>query len=183
MSLLNVQSLLPAAFLVMTSLGVSGCLEDKESTKIDGTLKSDGYALFAVENDRQQRNDVTVTIADADPGATYVLLYASAAPKNAGWFLFDPSTKSRCGGDPGSHCEVPGFGYMVDVVKVPEGSTTVTLRDGQCGCDADDSSSSWTGHWAVMRIERTNRTNKVRFDVQALKVKDYALEPQVEQLQ
>ena len=153
------------------------------SASVDGTISSDGYALFAVDNDRQQRNDVAVTVTDADPGATYVLLYSSRAPKNVGWFLFDPKSKSRCGGDTGPHCEVPGFGHLVDVVTVPEGATEITLRDERCGCDADRYRSPWSGHWAVMRVERTNRTNKVRFDVDALKVKDYAVEPDIKQLQ
>ncbi len=178
------RSFLGVAILVATtSLGAVGCVNDEESASVDGTMKSDGYALFSVENSRQQRNDVTVTIKDADPGASYVLLYSDKAPKNVGWFLFDPSTKSRCGGDTGPHCEVAGFGYMVDVAKAAEGVTEVTLRDGRCGCDADRHHSSWTGHWAVMRIERTDRTNKIRFEVQALKVKDYATEPEIEQLQ
>jgi hypothetical protein len=72
---------------------------------------------------------------------------------------------------------------MVDVVTVPENASTVTLRDERCGCDADHHRSPWTGHWAVMRVERTNRANQVRFDVEALKVKDYAVEPDVDQLQ
>lgn len=172
-----------ALFLALTSLGAVGCVADTANASIDGTFRSDGYALFAVENDRQQRNDVTVTITDADPGSTYVLLYSSRAPKNVGWFLFDPSTTSRCGGDTGPHCEVPGFGHMVDVVTVPENATTVSLRDARCGCDADRHGSSWTGHWAVMRIERTKRPNQVRFEVEAKKVKDYAVEPHVDQLQ
>lgn len=166
-----------------TSVGLFGCDIDSAKASADGTIAADGYALFAVDNERQQRNDVTVTVSDADPGATYVLLYSDKAPRNVGWFLFDPSTKSRCGGDTGPHCEVSGFGHMVDFVKVPEGATQVTLRDERCGCDADHDSRSWTGHWAVMRVERTNRTNKVKFDVEALKVKDFASEPDIEQLQ
>lgn len=169
--------------LSFLALAAVGCVNDEEGASVDGTIKSDGYALFSVDNDRQQRNDVTVTVRDADPSATYVLLYSASAPKNVGWFLFDPNTTSRCGGDTGPHCEVPGFGYMVDTIKVPEGATEVTLRDDRCGCDGDNYRSGWTGHWAVMRIERTNRENGVRFDVQARKVKDYAIEPQIEQLQ
>jgi hypothetical protein len=169
--------------LVVCGLAAVGCVEDEESAKVAGTIKSDGYALFVVDNDRQQRNDVTVTVREADPGTTYVLLYSESAPKDVGWFLFDPTTKSRCGGDTGPHCEVPSFGFMVDVAKVPEGATEVTLRDERCGCDADSSGSSWTGHWAVMRIERTSRTNQVTFDVKALKVKDFAVEPEIRQLQ
>jgi hypothetical protein len=179
---------LPKSFfstLLVSSLAVAvvGCVEDTESASVSGTINSDGYALFSVDNDRQQRNDITVTVRDADPAATYVLIYSAAAPKNVGWFLFDPASKSRCGGETGAHCEIPGFGYMVDSITVPEGATEVTLRDDRCGCDADHYKSGWTGHWAVMRIERTNRENKVTFDVQALKVKDYAIEPQIEKLQ
>jgi hypothetical protein len=176
-------TLLPAILLSLAGLLAIGCVEDNESASISGTINSDGYALFSVDNDRQQRNDVTVTVKDADPGSTYVLLYSESAPKNVGWFLFDPAAKSRCGGDTGPHCEVPGFGYMVDTLKVPEGATEITLRDDRCGCDADHHRSGWTGHWAVMRVERTNRENQVTFDVQAHKVKDYAIEPQIQQLQ
>ena len=158
-------------------------MKDEESASITATMKSDGYALFSVDNDRQQRNDVTVTVKDVDPGSTYVLLYATSAPKNVGWFLFDPSTKSRCGGDVGPHCEVPGFGYMVDTVRVPDGATEITMRDDRCGCDADESHEGWTGHWAVMRVERTNRENTVTLDVRAHKVKDFADEPKILQLQ
>ena len=172
-----------AAILAVTSLGAVGCVEDRANTFMDVTMDADGYALFAVDNSRQQRNDVTVTITDADPGATYVLLYSSRAPRNVGWFLFDPGSTSRCGGDPGPHCEVPGFGHMVDVATVPENGTSVTLRDERCGCDADRESSSWSGHWAVMRIERTNRTNQIRFDVEAIRVKNYAVEPEIDHLQ
>jgi hypothetical protein len=174
---------LPSILLVMLGLTAVGCVEDEENAKVDGTIKADGYALFAVDNDRQQRNDVTVTVRDADPGSTYVLLYSEGAPKSVGWFLFDPTTRSRCGGETGPHCEVPEFGHMVDFVTVPEGETEVTLRDERCGCDADSSAESWTGHWAVMRVERTNRTNQFSFDVKALKVKDFVAVPEIKQLQ
>jgi hypothetical protein len=182
MSSLKPRSAALALLLSVSSLAVVGC-ENEESVTVDGILSADGYALFAVDNDRQQRNDVSVTIREADPGATYVLLYSAGAPKNSGWFQFDPSTKTRCGGDTGPHCETPGFGYMVDVVTVPEGATEITLRDDRCGCNGDSPSESWTGHWAVMRIEHTNRTNKVAFDVHVVKVKDFTTEPQVQQLQ
>ncbi|MBX3208785.1 MAG: hypothetical protein KF764_27380 [Labilithrix sp.] len=177
------KSLAHALVLTVVAASAAGCVNDEESAKADGTMKSDGYALFAVENSRQQRNDVTVTVRDADAGATYVLLYSEGAPRNVGWFLFDPNARSRCGGSTGPHCEVAGFGYMVDVVKVAEGSTEVVLRDERCGCDADSDEKSWTGHWAVMRVERTDRTNAVTFDVRALKVSGYASEPKIDQLQ
>ena len=155
----------PTAIVVaIASVAAVGCLDDQESAKVEGTMNADGYALFAVENDRQQRNDVTVTVRDVEPGASYVLLYSSSAPRNVGWFLFDPSTKSRCGGDTGPHCEVRGYGHMVDVVKVPEGATEVQLRDERCGCDADREDTRWTGHWAVMRVERTDRTSSITFE-------------------
>ncbi|MBX3215581.1 MAG: hypothetical protein KF850_26315 [Labilithrix sp.] len=167
----------------IVALAGAGCDADEESVTTEGTMRSDGYALFAVDNKRQQRNDVTVTVGDADPGATYVLLYSERAPRNVGWFRFDPGSRSRCGGSTGPHCEVPAFGHMVDVVTVPEGASEVVLRDERCGCDADNDDASWTGHWAVMRIERTDRTNTLRFDVRALKVRGYASEPKVDQLQ
>ncbi|MBX3264500.1 MAG: hypothetical protein KIS78_24965 [Labilithrix sp.] len=167
----------------LVTLAAAGCTSDEESATTEGTMRSDGYALFAVENERQQRNDVTVTVREADPGATYVLLYSERPPRNVGWFLFDPSTKSRCGGSTGPHCEVPGFGHMVDVVTVPEGASEVVLRDERCGCNADSDESSWTGHWAILRVERTDRTNALTFDVRALKVRGYASEPKVDQLQ
>lgn len=172
-----------AAVLAVTSLAVVGCHGDTATASMNVTMHADGYALFSVDNPRQQRNDVTVTVSDADPGATYVLLYSSGAPRNVGWFLFDPSSTSRCGGDIGPHCEVPGFGYLADVATVSENGASVTLRDDRCGCDADRQGRSWTGHWAVMRIERTNRSNEVRFEVEAIKVKSHAEEPDIDHLQ
>ena len=176
-------STFPAAIVAIASLAAVGCVDDEEDAKVDGTMSADGYALFAVENDRQQLDDVTVTIRDVEPGATYVLLYSGRAPKNVGWFLFDPSTKSRCGGSTGPHCEVRDYGYMVDVIEVPEGATEVELRDERCGCDADRADRSWTAHWAVMRVERSDRASAITFGVRAHKVKGFALEPRIEQLQ
>jgi hypothetical protein len=180
----RVRNVVTIAFL-SCAIGVTavGCTNDEEHTVVDTTMNADGYALFAVDNDRQQRNDLSIVVRDVDPGATYVLLYSDKAPTNVGWFLFDPNDKTRCGGDIGPHCEVAGYGYMVDVLKVREGTKEITLRDGRCGCDADRYRSSWTGHWAVMRVERTNRTNPVTVDVWAKRVKDYAVEPEVKQLQ
>jgi hypothetical protein len=172
-------ALLVSALLVSTT----GCTEDVEHAGVDGTMKSDGYALFSVDNERQQRNDVSITVRDVDPGATYVLIYTSKAPPNVGWFQFDPASKSRCGGDVGDHCAIPGYGYLVDVVTVPEGAREITLRDDQCGCDADHYDKDWTGHWAVMRIERPNKTSPIRVDVWAKAVKSHAEKPDLAQLQ
>lgn len=169
--------------VLLVGIAAAGCVDDVEHAKIETTMKSDGYALFAVDNDRQQRNDVSITVRDVDANATYVMIYSNEAPKNVGWFRFDPSTKSRCGGDIGPHCEIPGYGYLVDVVTVPEGASEITLRDDKCGCDADREESDWTGHWAVMRIERPNRTTAVRLDVWAKSVKNYAVKPDLTQLQ
>lgn len=177
-----IRALIPPTLVISAGLAVTGC-DDTTTKNVDGVIDADGYALFAVDNDRQQRDDVTVTVREADPGATYVLLYSPTAPRDVGWFQFDPSTKSRCGGDTGPHCEVPSFGYMVDFAKVPEGAAEITLRDERCGCDADNKGSSWTGHWAVMRVERTQRTNKITFDVKTVKVSSFATEPNVKQLQ
>lgn len=172
------------SLLVATSAWTAtGCTVSEEYTQLHGTIGVDGYALFAVENDRQQRNLVTVTVSNADPEATYVLFYSPVAPRNVGWFLFDPSSVSRCGGTLGSHCNVDGFGYMVDVVDVPNGATEVTLRDDQCGCDGNRPDRDWTGHWAVMRVGRTHRTNAVTIEVVSHKVKDFASEPKIRQLQ
>ncbi len=162
---------------------VAGCDVDT-TADVDGTLRADGFALFAVENDRAQRNDVTVTIDDVDPGATYVLLYSPTAPRNVGWFLFDPSTRSTCNSDLVGACEVAGYGYVVDVVTAPDDAKRITLSDERCGCDGSRK-SHWTGHWAVMRIERTSRTNRLRFDVHARESDDggFAKAPDVDQLQ
>lgn len=169
--------------VLATFVSLAACNDEEESASLHGTLRSDGYALFSVENGRQQRNDVTVAVKDADPGATYVLLFSPNAPKNVGWFQFDPTSKSRCGGSTGPHCEVSGYGYVVDVMTVTEGASEVILRDDRCGCDADNQSKRWTGHWAVMRVERTDRPNGLFFHVAATKVKSHVDEPKVEQLQ
>lgn len=175
-----------ATLLCLTALAASslvGCADKEEHAQLDATMTSDGYALFAVDNDRQQRNDVTFRVKDAEPGATYALLYSPDAPTSAGWFQLDVSSRSRCGGDLGPHCEIQGgFGYLVDFVKVPEGATEIVLRDDRCGCDAKNDSKSWTGHWAVMRIERTNKPNQMTVDVWAKTLQSIATEPDITQL-
>ncbi len=172
------------AFLGVLSLASArgGCKE-QEDERLDVTMRSDGYALFAVDNERQQQNDVAITVRDVDPGATYVLLYSRKAPQNVGWFAFDPTTRERCGGDTGSHCSIDGYGYMVDAVTAAGGASEITLRDQRCGCDGDNDSKDWTGHWAVMRVERTGRTNRVAIDVHAKEISGYASDPKIAQLQ
>jgi hypothetical protein len=183
-SSLSSRSSLVFVAIVLGSL--AACTHDEEHASLDAKLGTDGYALFQVDNERQQRDDVVVTVREVEPGASYVLLYSEGAPSNVGWFLFDPASKSRCGGDPGAHCEVPGYGYMVDVATAPHGADSVTLRDGRCGCDAKDYESSWTGHWAVMRVDRpsvSSRTLPVTVEVVAKELRDYAREPTIHQLQ
>jgi hypothetical protein len=184
---MSLQRLLSVALVASLAPLAAGCTSDQELAQLDGTLDTDGYALFAVDNQRQQRNDVTVRIRNADPGATYVLFYSPRAPRNVGWFQFDPRDKSRCGGDIGAHCEVDGFGFMVDVQTAPDDGASdraeVTLRDDRCGCDGDHDDDDWTGHWAVMRVERTNRTNPITIDVWAKRIRSYASEPKIMQLQ
>lgn len=179
--------LTPAVTLAALALAAAstlvGCVDKEEHAQLDATMKSDGYALFAVDNTRQQRNDVSIKVKDAEPGATYALLYSPEPPTSAGWFQLDVTSRSRCGGDLGPHCEIQGgFGYLVDFVKVPEGSSEITLRDARCGCDAKNDSKSWTGHWAVMRIERTNKPNQMTVDVWAKAIKDFSNEPDITQL-
>jgi hypothetical protein len=169
--------------LAVLPVAVVGCVEREEHAGLDATMKSDGYALFEVENERQQRNDVVVSVGDEDEGATYVLIYSNAPPRNVGWFLFDPSSTERCGGDIGRHCEIPGYGWLVDVAVVQAGAEQVTLRDDRCGCDADHQDRDWSGYWAVMRVDRPGRENPIRFDVWAKAVKSHADEPKVRQLQ
>lgn len=118
-------------------VALTACTSDTEEAQASGELRYDGYALFAVENDRQQQNTVTVRVEDAEPLATYVLLYADFIPRSTGWFQLDPKTLDRCGGSLGPHCGIPDVGYLVDVATVPAGASSITLRDGRCGCDAD----------------------------------------------
>lgn len=168
------------AIVGLSALAVA-CDEADNIGSLDGTLHSDGYALFSVDNTRQQRNDVVVTVRGVTPGQSYVLLYSPDAPRNAGWFLFDPSTRSRCGGEIGAHCKVDGYGYMVDTIKAT--STEIVLRDERCGCDADNDDHDWTGHWAVMRVERTTAESPIHFEVAPHKVKSFTVEPDISQLQ
>lgn len=174
-----------ATVVSLASLAVA--CDDKDNIgSIDGTLRADGYALFSVDNTRQQRDDVVITVRNVTPGNTYVLLYSAEAPKNAGWFQFDPSTKQRCGGDVGDHCKVDGYGWMVDTIKVPDGATEIVLRDERCGCNADRKDDDWTGHWAVMRIERqtaTSTESPIHFEVQPHKIDSFTVEPDITQLQ
>lgn len=165
------------------AFALAGCSDPTEHSQLDATMKSDGYALFAVDNDRQQRNDVQVFVQDAEPGATYALLYSPDAPASAGWFLLDPSAHSRCGGDLGPHCRLEGgFGYLVDLVTVPEGATEIVLRDDRCGCDSKSETRDWTGHWAVMRLERTDEENQLVVHVWAKTLRNIATEPSITQL-
>src|SRR5690349_13765754 len=102
-----VTRLAPIAALALVALTVPGCDDDQEHSQLDATMKSDGYALFAVDNNRQQRNDVSIKIKDAEPNATYALIYSPDAPTSSGWFQLDVNSRSRCGGDLGPHCELP----------------------------------------------------------------------------
>jgi len=175
------------SFVTVLGLGAiaAGCKEQDEHAQLDATMKSDGYALFAVDNNRQQSNDVSVKIKDAEPGQTYVLIYSNDPPESSGWFQFDVDSRSRCGGDVGPHCEIPGgFGYMVDYIKVPAGDapTEIQLRDERCGCDETHDSKSWTGHWAVMRVNRTNKEDQLTVDVWAKTVKTINTKPEISQL-
>ncbi len=167
----------------MAAFTAVGCVNKEELTTGDFVLKADGYALFAVNNEQQQRNDFIAKVKNPDPNATYVLFYSPEAPGNAGWFLFDPNSKERCGGDLGEHCKVGEFGYMVDFKKAPEGATEIILRDDRCGCDANNHSKRWTGHWAVMRVERTNNESPMTVDVWAKAIKDFANDVSIDQLQ
>lgn len=172
-----------ASIVAVLAASAVGCEPDEEHSSLDATMKSDGYALFAVDNNRQQRNDVTVKVKDAEPNATYALIYSPNAPTSSGWFQLDVNAKSRCGGDVGPHCDIgSGFGYLVDWIKVPEGKTEVTLRDDRCGCDARNDSKAWTGHWAVMRIERTNTEDQLQVDVWTKPIESIATEPEITQL-
>jgi hypothetical protein len=178
---MSLRRFLPA--FVVLSLG---CHTDDDVGSIDGALHADGYALFSVDNDRQQRNDVVITVRNVRPGETYVLLYSKAAPKAVGWFAFDPATTSRCGGDEGDHCRVGDYGWLIDTVRVPAGANDITFRDQRCGCNADRESEDWTGHWAVMRIERgtlTTPESPIHFEASARKVEGFTVEPDITQLQ
>lgn len=178
---MSLRSLTLLGLFALSSL--AGCADKEEHAQLDATMKEDGYALFAVDNGRQQRNDVTVRIKDAEPGSTYVLIYSPDPPTSAGWFAFDPTTRSRCGGDLGPHCEITGgFGYLVDVLTVREGESEVILRDDRCGCDAEHDTRSWTGHWAVMRVERTSRPNQMTVDVWAKALESFSSKPDITQL-
>ena len=172
------------AVVSLASLAVA--CDDSNIGSIDGSLRTDGYALFSVDNSRQQRDDVVITVGNVTPGQTYVLLYSQDAPKDAGWFQFDPTTKERCGGDVGDHCKVDGYGWMVDTITVPEGAPNIVLRDERCGCNADRKDDDWTGHWAVMRVERqtpTTTASPIHFEVQPHKIESFTVEPDITQLQ
>lgn len=172
-----------ASIVALLAATAVGCERDEEHAQLDATMKSDGYALFSVDNNRQQRNDVTIKIKDAEPGSTYALLYSPDAPTSAGWFALDVNAKSRCGGDLGPHCDIGrGHGYLVDWIKVAEGTTEITLRDDRCGCDARNDSKSWTGHWAVIRVERTNTEDQLQVDVWTKPLEIIATEPEISQL-
>ena len=172
--------------VAILAISASACDGDDNIGSIDGTLHSDGYALFSVDNDRQQRNDVVVTVRNVRPGENYVLLYSRDAPKAVGWFQFDPGSVSRCGGDVGDHCKVGDYGWMVDSVRVPDNATEFVFRDERCGCDGDHDSEDWTGHWAIMRIEPatvTSPESPIHFEVNARKIQSFTVEPDITQLQ
>ena len=61
---------------------------------------------------------------------------------------------------------------------------TAVLRDERCGC-GDDNDRDWTGHWAVMRIDRTpEHADTISFHVDALKNDgDWTSTPDISRLQ
>ena len=182
------RSSLPSALILLFGFCAAssvGCTAE-ERASLDATMSSDGYALFSVENDTEQDNRVSVVVKDADPGATYVLIYAGDAPVNTGWFLFDPGATSPCTGSSlEKRCDIPGYGYLVDVVKAPPDGSEITLSDrNRCHeCSWDRDQSNWTGHWAVMRVERTERSHRLSFAVVAKHDDSFAHEPEIRQLQ
>lgn len=144
------------------ALGCAGCEVDHERSDFDTTMNADGYALVEVENEDARENDVTITVRDADPGATYALLYSHESPRFVGWFQLDPASP-KCGSELRERCEVQGYGHVVDLRRVLPGTTEVALR----GRSEHDDSETWRSYWAVLRIEPTNRPNTVHVTVVA----------------
>lgn len=176
--------LLGLATLLLAASLLGGCTSDVESARFDGSLREDGYALFKIDSERQQQTDLVVRITNAEPGARYVLMYSGAAPRSTGWFAIDLDRVSRCGGSTGPHCEVPdGFGYLVDAATAGDDAGAIELRHDVCACDGDDENESWSAWYAVMRVERTGQTSPVHVEVVATKVRGWADEPEIRQLQ
>lgn len=171
---------LPVAGLLL--LAACGGTDQKTVTR---PMNADGYSLFEVQNDNQQRNAVTVTLENLTPNTSYVLLYTQNQPDNAGWFAIDPDTLKACSTS-NVQCSIPGYGDLVDVATVAPNTNTLTLHDDRCGCggDDDDSEDDWTGHWAVMRVEQAPSPATIRFHVEAVSVHDnWTTTPDITQLQ
>ena len=160
-----------ASLLLLLATAV-GCA-DPDFVRVDATMKSDGYALFSVDSDRE-RHDVAVTIRDPDPNATYVLIHSEREPTNVGWFRLEAPVSpwacrtvlgpDRCiddiGAVPGR--ELIGYGVVIESVKVPAKGASVTLRGQSTHCTAECNGKSY---WAVMRVERTDRSTPIQLDV------------------
>lgn len=169
--------------LVAGAAALVGC-SGFDSARLDTSLSRDGYALVRIDNDRQQQLDVLFEVNDATPGATYALIYSEDAPLNVGWFELSP-TLQPCGGAPSSRCEIPGYGYLVDLKTVVGGANGVELGDAVCGCDADHSSHDWHAHYAVMRVATPDAAGAypLLVDAHASRVRDYAVAPEIRHLQ
>lgn len=162
---------LPFAFAVFGSLlTLAGCAAHERDalTRVDATLGADGYALFEVDSRDPQSTEMIVRVRDAEPGTTYALVFAAEAPASAGWFELDltgPHATLPCAGDVlGPACELPqGFGWLVDVGEAPPDGGTVVLRSERH--EGEKEHDAQTTHWAVLRVERTGKQNRLLLDV------------------
>jgi hypothetical protein len=159
-------SLRPFAFVFPI---LAACdLHDDQLTRVDATMGSDGYALFEVSNRDPQGTEMIVHVRDAEPNATYALVFAADAPASAGWFELDlvgPRAPLPCAGDVlAPACRLPrGFGWLVDVARAPAAGGTVVLHSERREDETEH--DGMKGHWAVLRVERTGKQGCLSLEV------------------
>ena len=179
------------AFLVALALGAVGvtiaaCGHESTTVASDGQVRDLGYALFQVQVPKHQSFVVTVEIADARPGETFLLLASDKAPENVGWF--DATARpSGCASDDlrtraelRSDCQLGGEGFLVD--EQP-GGKPIALQHGTgdvLTCDGDE---PCTWYYAVVTTPRIDGPRAAHVVVESGSDEGAVHDPSVRQVQ
>jgi len=151
--------------LVLVALSQTACKKDEASQVWSIPVDDGGYALVRAEVPQDHDLRVKVTIEDAEPGETYVLLHrAGNGPSRVGWVdlsAFADRARDCARRDvDGSACDPQGAGRFVSVATA--GSGVVELSHVASRCD-DDDDDDCTAHYAILSLKRLSSARRASF--------------------